>query len=147
DPPVLGVASSRKLYFLARRTLFKNRLFSLIIRRLGAIPIEREGLPVTLRKALNILKEGKGIVIFPEGTRSKDGKLKEGKPGVGFLAVKGRCPVVPVLISGTEKALPVGAKFIKPAKIKVKIGKPLFFNSGDYFACAEKVIESIRKLR
>ncbi len=147
DPPLLGISSPRKLYFLARKTLFKNKIFSAFIKRLGAIPIEREGSPMALRKGLDVLKEGKGLVIFPEGTRSRDGKLKNGKPGVGFLAIKGKCPVVPVFISGTDKALPVGAKFIKPTKIKVKIGKPLLFHDEDYISSTEKIMDSIKGLR
>lgn len=148
DPLVLGIASPRPLYYLAKISLFKNPLFSWLIQLLGAIPLERESFySYTLRNALKLLKNGHGVVIFPEGTRSEDGKIKDGKGGVGFLAIKGKSPIIPVKIKGTEKALPVKGKFVKPAKVKIIIGKPLYFEKEDYSEIGRTVMEEIRKLK
>ncbi|MCM8771527.1 MAG: 1-acyl-sn-glycerol-3-phosphate acyltransferase [Candidatus Omnitrophica bacterium] len=148
DPPTIGYVCPRKLYYFAKSSLFKIKGFSLLIKLLGAIPIEREGsISLTLRKGLEILKKGQGIVIFPEGTRSKNGLIKEGKPGIGFLAIKSRVPIIPVRLIGTDKILPVDRKFIRLGKIKVIIGKPLYFIEQDYKEVAKKVMEEIKKLK
>lgn len=148
DPPTIGFVCPRKLYYFAKESLFKIKVFSTLIKLLGAIPVGRDmAAPVSLKKGLEILKKGKCLVIFPEGTRSKDGKIKEGKPGVGFLAVKGKVPVVPVRLKGTDEALPINAKFIRIAKIKVIVGKPMFFEKENYQEIGKMVIEKIKELK
>ncbi|MCS7181444.1 MAG: 1-acyl-sn-glycerol-3-phosphate acyltransferase, partial [bacterium] len=82
----------------------------------------------------------------PEGTRSKDGLIKEGKPGIGFLVSKSKVPVIPVRLKGTDKALPLNSRFIRLKKIKVIIGKPLYFEKESYEEISKKVMEEIRKL-
>lgn len=147
DPVILGVASPRPLYYLAKISLFKNPVFSSFIQILGAIPLERDSSsPYTLRDALKLIKNGHGVVIFPEGTRSEDGKIKDGKGGVGFLSIKSNAPVIPVKIKGTGKALPVKGKFIKPAKVKVIIGQPLYFEKENYSEIGKIVMEKVRSL-
>jgi len=148
DPLVLGVASPRPLYYLAKISLFKNPVFSSFIQILGAIPLERDSSSsYTLRSALKLIKNGHGVVIFPEGTRSEDGKIKDGKGGVGFLSLKSSAPVIPVKIKGTGKALPVRGKFVKPTKVKVIIGQPLYFGKEDYSEIGKIVMEKVRSLK
>ncbi|MGB9677018.1 MAG: lysophospholipid acyltransferase family protein [Candidatus Ratteibacteria bacterium] len=147
DSPIIGFVCPRKLYYFAKSSLFEIKILSSLVRILGAIPLERESpMPLTLKKAVDILKKGEGLVIFPEGTRSKDGLIKEGKPGVGFLAIKSKVPVIPVKLKGTDRALPVKSKFIRFKKIKVIVGKPVYFEKGNYEEISKKVIEIIKKL-
>lgn len=127
DPPVMGGANSRRIvHFLARDTLLSNPLARWFFPRVGVIPIDRtRGDLGALKKAIAALKEGKVVGLFPEGTRSPDGKLHEAKGGIGFLIAKGGVPVVPLYISGTYAAFPKGAKKLNPARITARYGPPI----------------------
>ena len=80
-------------------------------------------------KALSCLKKEEMIMIFPEGARSKDGKLKKAFTGVARLALKSKAPVLPLGVIGSDKVLPIGAAFPRFARCEVKIGKPMYFNN------------------
>jgi len=148
DPPVIGIASPRKLHYLAKSSLFKIPVLNFLIKIYGAIPIEREKeYSISIRKGLEILKKGGGLVIFPEGTRNPKGEVKIPKKGVAFLAYKTGVPVIPVKIKGTEKALSVGGKFIKPAKIKVIFGPPIKAENNNYSNQANKIMNLIKELK
>ncbi|MGQ9569844.1 MAG: lysophospholipid acyltransferase family protein [Thermodesulfovibrionales bacterium] len=123
DPPVIGVALRRKPIFIAKEGLFKIPVIGTFINYFS-FPLNRnKPQPSTIKEAVSRLKNGEVIVLFPEGTRSADGNMLDPKRGVGLIAVMSASPVVPALIEGTDKALPVGAKFIRPAKIRVTFGK------------------------
>lgn len=147
DPPLIGYACPRKLYYFAKTSLFKIKILSNLIKILGGIPIEREGSPLSLKKGLEILKKGEGLVIFPEGTRSKNGKIQSGKPGVGFLVSKSKAPVIPVKIEGSDGALPLNCKFIRIKKVKIIIGKPFHTQKANYQEIAEEIMDVIRNLK
>ena len=147
DALILGGISPRKLYYFAKNSLFEKKPLAALITILGAIPAEHKIMSSALKKGIRILKQKKGILIFPEGTRSQNGKMGTGKPGIGFLAVKSKCPVIPVFISGTNKAFPVGGKFLKLAKVKITIGKPVFFNQDDYSVVTLQIMEKIKELQ
>ncbi|MFN4226823.1 MAG: lysophospholipid acyltransferase family protein [Candidatus Ratteibacteria bacterium] len=148
DPPTIGYVCPRKIYYMAKSSLFDVKILSPLVSILGAIPIDRESkMPLSLRKIIEILKKGEGVVFFPEGTRSRDGLIKEPKPGIGFVALKSRVPVIPLRLKGTDKALPINSKFIKLKKIEVIIGKPLYFDKGSYEEISKRIIEEIRKLK
>ena len=126
DPPVLACAVPRPVCFMARDTLFSNPVARWYFPRVGVIPLDRtRGDVGALRTAIALLKEGKAVALYPEGTRSEDGKLHEAKGGIGFLIAKGAVPVVPMHISGTFEAFPKGAKKLRPGAIRVNIGKPI----------------------
>ncbi len=147
DPPLLGCSSPRSLRYFARSTLFKNPLFGWLIGALGTMPLERAGATsMSLKKGIRVLRQGYGLVIFPEGTRSLNGELGMARPGIGFLAAKTGAPVVPVLVAGSEKAMPRHARFLYPARITVRFGPPLTA-SGDYEETGRRVMEAIGKLR
>jgi len=154
DPIVLGSAAPRQLYFLARDTLFRKPFARLLLPSFNAIPMHRDAGDLTaLRKAIKLLKDGHVVSIFPEGTRSRNGKLQKGKAGVALLAVKSLSKIVPARIEGTDRCLPRGSKFIKPGKLTVRFGKPIDCSiyseekSKDlYFEISERVIEDIRRL-
>lgn len=125
DPPVIGVALRRQATYMAREGLFKIPLVKTFVAAFS-FPVKRgRPRPSTIKEALRRLKKGELIVMFPEGGRSKDGNLSDAKRGIGLIATMSKAPVVPALIRGTEKAFPVGARLIRPAKIKVIFGKPL----------------------
>lgn len=123
DPPILGVASCRELYFLAKRELFRNRLFGWFIGKLNAIPIsrgtyDRKG----LKRSVQLLKEGKVLVLFPEGTRSKNGKLQEARPGISKIALEAGVPIVPAYIRNSGKLV---RAFLKGENVGVAFGSPI----------------------
>ncbi len=101
DPPLIGYTAFREVYFLAKPGLFViSKFFTWLIKTYNAINLEGgQG----IRPAIRLLKSGKPVVIFPEGTRSRKGALLPFNPGVGFLAINYRVPVVPVKIINSNK--------------------------------------------
>lgn len=132
DIPLLGCAIRRRVVFLGRANLFPNRLLSWILQRLGWIPLKTNRLD---RKAFGValdhLKAGTPVVIFPEGTRTEDGKLQPGRPGIGYLVEESQCQVIPAYISGTFKVLPMGAKWPRLFPVSVFFGKSICFPKSD----------------
>ena len=124
DPPVVGVGvGHRQVRFMARDSLFKGRVMNWLLPAIGVIPLDRKRGDISaLRKAIQSLKSGAVIGLFPEGTRSPDGQLQEPKGGVAFLIAKAGVPVVPARISGTFRAYPKGARFIRPCKVSITYG-------------------------
>ena len=155
DPPVIGGAARRQIYFLAKAELFQIPLFGWLFRALHARPVRREGSdPGALRTAALLLEEGKALLVFPEGTRSLDGRLGRGKPGVGMLAITSGAPVVPAYVSGTLEALPKGAAWPRRSQVSVSFGPALHFkapiSSGRkerYREAAEEIMRGIAQLR
>lgn len=133
DPPVVGAAMlPRRMYYMARDDLFRRPLFSALITRLGAFPVRRGTADRrALRTALQLLQAGELILIFPEGTRSKDGTLQPPELGIAHLVAHARVPVVPVAVKGTHQVLPRGACLPRPARVHVRIGEPLTFDDLD----------------
>jgi len=154
DPLIAGTASPRQVYFLAREELFQLGFFSWLIKRVNSIPISREQLQLgTLKKSLEILKSGKVLLLFPEGTRSPAGIIRKGEKGVGLIAAKSNVPVIPVLIKGSGHAFPKNSKKITTHKISVIFGRPLYFKQSEnkdkkglYQEFADRVMEDMRKL-
>ena len=155
DPPLIGGAARRQIYFLAKAELFRIPLFGSLIRALHARPVRREGSdPRALRTAAQLLEEGKALLVFPEGTRSLDGRLGEAKPGVGMLAVTSGAPVVPAYVSGTLEALPKGATWPRRSQVSVSFGPALHFEARTgadrkerYRVAAEDMMRGIAQLR
>jgi len=153
DPVIVGVGISRQTYFLTKQNLFEIPIFGLLIRVLHTIPVRREQVSVsTLKELIKSLNAKKAIILFPEGTRSVDGKLGQGKIGIGMLALKAAVPIVPVYIDGAIKAFPKDEKWIQPKKIRVVFGKPIMPNSKDtnknnYRRISAQVMESINRLK
>ena len=127
DPVVVGAACDTvTLSFMAKKEVFNMPLLGAWAKAVGCIPTERKsGSSRPLKMALAKLKEGGAIGMFPEGTRSTDGTLRQPEAGIGLLALKSGAPVVPIYVSGTAKAMPKGQKFPKPCKVKARIGKAI----------------------
>lgn len=132
DPPLIGCTSPRHINFMARSTLFEAPIFGRAITILGAFPVKRgQADRGALKKTLKLLEEGEAVLVFPEGTRSKDGNLQKGLPGAGmlaFLATEKGAKVIPAKIIGSFKSYPKGASFPGPAKIEVIFGEPIKFD-------------------
>jgi 1-acyl-sn-glycerol-3-phosphate acyltransferase len=125
DPVLVGIASPRPLYFLARRSLFFFPL-GWFIRSLGSVPVDREGAsPSSLKTALDILKLGEPLVVFPEGTRSVDGKIGPLKSGFCLLARRSGATLLPVAIDGAFAAFPRNSWFPRPRAISLQFGRPI----------------------
>ena len=128
DPPLVGGACPRQLTFLAKAELFTVPGFGRLIHALNARPVRREGADAAaLRVALRVLEQGGALLVFPEGTRGPEGRLREPKPGAALLAVLSGAPVVPVLVRGSGRAWPRGRRFPMPAKVRVTFGRPRRF--------------------
>ncbi|MEA3485916.1 MAG: lysophospholipid acyltransferase family protein, partial [Candidatus Aerophobetes bacterium] len=126
DPIVLGLLTPRKMNFMAKEELFKNFLFRELITKLGAFPLKRGRLDrLSYDRAVRLIREGRVLALFPEGTRGEEGKPGFLRRGAATLACKTEAPLVPIIIQGTDKALPRGEKIIRLANIKVQIGRPL----------------------
>ncbi len=153
DPVIVGVGISRATYYLTKQSLFEIPVFGSLIRALHTIPIRRDLVSVsTFKELIKSLHSKKAIILFPEGTRSLDGKLGQGKMGVGMLALKADVPIVPVYIDGAIKAFPKGGKWIWSKKIRVIFGKPIMPNSKDpnkknYQEISAQVMQSINRLK
>src|SRR5688572_30977028 len=101
------------------------------MRGVGQLPVDRSGGKASnaaLKAGMKVLRRGELLGIYPEGTRSPDGRLYRGRTGVARMALEGRVPVLPVAMIGTDKAQPTGKKIPKLMRIGVKIGKPLDFS-------------------
>lgn len=126
DPMIVGIGAPQKLEYLARDTLFRFKVFAKILYLINVSPIKRDTGDINAFKtALNRLSHGKGILIFPEGTRSKDGNFQEPKPGIGFLQRASGASIVPCYIKGSMEAWPRHSKFPRCRPVSVYFGKSL----------------------
>ena len=130
DIPFLGCGMRRRAWYLGRQDLFPFPGFRPLFRWLGWIPIKLHRLDRTgFGKAIDLIRAGKVVVIFPEGGRTPDGRLRLGKPGLGVIVAETGCPVVPAYIGGTRDALPMGSSRVRFRPIWVAYGEPMSFSS------------------
>lgn len=126
DPVATTLALPRECHYVARDTLFKNPLFGRIIVHLNAFPIKRGAADVgALKEILRRLKGGCAVVIFPEGTRTKDGSLGEFRPNALAVAKKAKVTIVPVTVSGAFEALPRGSVLPRPRRVSIAYSEPI----------------------
>ncbi len=129
DPPVIGCCCPRVLCFMAKKELFKNPIFGRIIRSYGAFPVERGANDsAAIRLAIDILKEGRCLLVFPEGTRGDAVSMGEVKAGIAMLAKRSEAVVVPVGVYGSHIMMPRGGKGLKRSRALVVYGKPLKYS-------------------
>lgn len=152
DPPVVGVSTWRELNFMAKRELFAGRLLGGLISRLHAFPVRRGFGRDAIKAALDVLAREQALLLFPEGTRSKDGRLGPVKAGLGMLAVVTGKPIVPVCISGTRR---LWRSFLGLDRIQVTFGEALLPPQGPvgedrkalYHRISSEVMERIAQMQ
>src|SRR6478735_2491919 len=109
DPPLAGIACKREIYYLARKTLLEWPILGPLFPKLNVIPVDQERADMSALKAvIRLVRAGHCTVIFPEGSRTLDGKLQPAQAGLGLVIAKTLAPVVPMRIFGAHKALPRG---------------------------------------
>jgi 1-acyl-sn-glycerol-3-phosphate acyltransferase len=135
DSMAIPLMAPRRVGYLAKAEYFtghgiKGWFTRTLFTALGALPVERQdhrAAQEALDTAMTVLKAGGGFGVYPEGTRSRDGKLARGKTGVAWLALTADCPVVPVGITGTDRIQPIGARYWRPHRFSVTFGELLTF--------------------
>lgn len=149
DPLLVGLAIDREIHFMARKSLFQNPLFRFLIVTLNAFPIERDSGDVKgVKTALERLKRGCVLLMFPEGTRTRDGSIGRMKAGAGFIAAHAGVPILPVLIYGAYRVWPKQAVLPLPGEIRIAFGKPVDVSPDKEWAVtAEEIASQYRELQ
>jgi 1-acyl-sn-glycerol-3-phosphate acyltransferase len=112
DPVLVGLAVGRRVTYMARKTLWQSKPLAFIMDRLGAFPVDQEGPALEgIRATLHLLEQGESVVVFPEGSRTPDGRVQPLKAGIALLARKAKAPILPVGIAGAFEALPINRKW------------------------------------
>jgi 1-acyl-sn-glycerol-3-phosphate acyltransferase len=162
DSIYLPLMVSRPVTFAAKSEYFtgtrlRDRVVGAYLRSTNQLSTDRAGARAAqemLAAALQLLKDGHLFGIYPEGTRSPDGRLYRGRTGVGYLALNSGAPVIPVAMVGTDHMLPPGARIPHPGKIGIRIGEPLTFDqyrdgpagARQRRAVTDEVVQAIQKL-
>ncbi len=153
DPLIVGCALNREVWFLAKKELFRNRLFAWLIRTYHAIPVDRDEIErKTLTIVVDTLKRGESVLMFPEGTRSRNGDLRPLKDGLGFIILLSRISVIPVYVTGSNGLLDCA---LRRKKLEVRIGPPIRIDreyipedkKRDYRLLGSMIFEELRMLK
>jgi 1-acyl-sn-glycerol-3-phosphate acyltransferase len=128
DPPLVGSGVHRGINYLARENLFRFPVMGWVLRQWQVVPVDRDGGGAAgLRAILDRLLLGGAIILFPEGTRTRDGKLQPARSGIGLTVIKSTAPVVPVRVFGTFQAYGRHMILPRPRRVAVKYGQPMRF--------------------
>lgn len=130
DAILLGSASPRPIQFIVLQWMYDLLLLRWFYWGMGTIPVRAGTDARGIRRALRVLRDGRLVGVFPEGTRSPDGQVGDAQPGVALLAALSGVPVVPVFIAGARESMGVGSGFPRPARIHVRFGPALAFPQG-----------------
>jgi len=127
DPPAIGSLIPRQIAYFARKTLWKPGFASWWLDSVGTIPVDRDGGQdvSAIKRVLRALRDERGLILFPEGTRTPDGRLQPAKAGVGFIAVKTQVPVIPVRIFGSHEAFGRDRPLRLGTPVSVVFGAPI----------------------
>jgi 1-acyl-sn-glycerol-3-phosphate acyltransferase len=126
DTPILGFITRRRMRYMGKDTLWKNKAMAWFVSALGGFPVVRGTADrEALRSCQAVLERGEPLVMFPEGTRKSGPVVKEIFDGPAFVASRAGVPIVPVGIGGSERVMPKGSKLIRPKKIVINVGKPI----------------------
>jgi len=144
DPPLTGSFMDKDLYFMAKQELFNTPILGFLIKRTNAFPVKRGMQDMSaFRNAFSLLENKKALLMFPEGTRSKDGNIGKAKAGVGMVSCIAQVPVVPVKIVNTDN-------MNKFKQITIKYGNPVYppkeYSKKDYLLLSQKILDEIKKL-
>lgn len=132
DPGLIAFNVKRPLFYMAKAELFKNPLLAFLLRTINTFPVKRTGADrAAMNHSMKLLNEGKGLCLFPEGTRTLDGKLGEFKSGAAYLAMVTGATIVPVALFGTYKAYRKGSKSIHFVPFKSIFADPIIVEKVD----------------
>lgn len=138
DPVFISCFTNRQIHYMGKKELFKRKFSNWIFTKVGAFPVDREKPDLnSIRTAVGKLKDKCVLGIFPEGTRSKTGKMGEFKSGAGLIALKGNVPIVPVKIEGNYKLF---------SKMKLKIGETIYYTGKDRDELTELIKTAIASM-
>jgi len=148
DPFLIGLSLNRRISYMAKDSLFRNRILRFLLYKVEAFPVRRGASDVrAVRETLRRLKRGLPVVMFPEGTRKGTSAQKKAHEGVGFVVTKGDAPVVPVYINGSDRVLPPGKRLPHRARVTITFGKPLSFSKersySDIVTCIMNEIQTL----
>src|SRR5207245_4510583 len=128
DPFLVGSSVRREINYLARDDLFRFPVIGWALRQWQSVPVNREGGGAKgLKAILERLLAGGAIILFPEGTRARDGNLQPARSGIGLTVIKSTAPVVPVRVFGTFEAYSRYRRIPRPRRVEVKFGLPILF--------------------
>lgn len=144
DAGVLGSVLPRKVHFIVLSAMYRLWRIRWFYWGMDTIPV-RPGRPdhAAIRKALRVLAEGKVLGIFPEGSRSLDGRLQPPLAGAAMIAVKSGAPIVPAAIRGAHEAFPPGSIWPRPRKVRVRFGPPFRGGAADGARVGRKALQQL----
>jgi len=123
---VVSEVTRRKLFYMAKDSLWRSPRFGTFLESIGAFPVHREGADrLALDRAQGVLERGEALILFPAGTRRSGPVVEELHEGAAFLAARTGAPIVPIGIGGSAAAMPKGSKMVRPVKIHLVVGRPL----------------------
>jgi 1-acyl-sn-glycerol-3-phosphate acyltransferase len=152
DPPLAGICCRRPIHFLARKTLLEWPILGPIFPKVNVVPVDQERADMSaLKTVIKLVKAGECAIVFPEGSRTLDGKMLPALPGLGLVIAKTLAPVVPMRIFGAHEALPRGGGGLRLRPIRIVVGEPITFTEADregsgrdlYQRLSERVMERI----
>ena len=156
DPPLGGVGLSRRIWFLGRASLIRNRFVAFLMKCQHMIPITRGEADLgAMKRIISLIRSGEIVLMFPEGTRSIDGVLGPGKEGIGVFVRHARADVIPCYISGAWRAMPKGCVLPRPRKIRISYGPVIRYEEFDvcpkgrrgYAMISARIMERIAALQ
>jgi 1-acyl-sn-glycerol-3-phosphate acyltransferase len=140
--------SPRKVFFMAKEGIFHPAIFGALLTRLGAFPVDRTSADrESLRLSEEVLRRGQALVLFPEGTRKEGTVVEPLHDGAAFIASRTGATIVPVGIAGSERAMPVGAKFPRLTKIQIVVGTPIEPPTSEGRVSRSQIAEKTEELR
>jgi 1-acyl-sn-glycerol-3-phosphate acyltransferase len=130
DPPLVGSGLKRDINYLARKSLFRIPVLGWVLRTVNAVPVDRDGGGAAgLKAIIDRLHDGGAIILFPEGTRTSDGKFQPARSGVGLTVIKSEAPVFPVRVFGTHEAWGRHVRIPRPYSVGLKYGRAMDFSA------------------
>lgn len=126
DTPLAAIVTRRRLCYMGKEAVWKYKWVGRFLSALGGFPVRRETVDrEALRRCLAVLERGEPLVVFPEGRRREGPVVQDLFEGAAYLAIRAQVPIVPVGIGGSDRAMPKGARMLRPVKVHVVVGPPL----------------------
>lgn len=159
DPIFVGVSLPRKMHYMAKEEIFRNPIAAWFIHKLQGFPISRQRAgSSSIKRAVELMREGKVLLLFPEGTRGDGKTLQRPKPGMAVIAELSRAPLIPVYLDGPGQVLPRGSRWLRFHPVKVTFGTPVHPRSGttsvageakkvDYELLLEDFVQRMEEIR